>query len=86
MITDPGAPCPTTRREVVQRLASITSAGVITAGFAFGPAAPAVAQDTLAATKTSYFRYVPRIVVSGEKGGGWVGALGRIHLLLAIVV
>lgn len=75
MTTGPGASCPTTRREVVQRLAGVTSVGVITAGFAFGPAAPAVAQDTLAATKTSYFRYVPRIVVSGGKGGGEGGGL-----------
>lgn len=75
MRAEAGPPCrpetAATRSAVLKQLvgaAAAAVAGVVTAGAAFGGPLPALADNALAGTKRSYFRYVPRILVRRERG------------------
>ena len=68
-----------TRSAVLKQLGVAAAAGVVAAGAGFGGPLPALADNALAGTKRSYFRYVPRILVSERKGGrGCADARARI--------
>eukprot|EP00904_Undaria_pinnatifida_P000183 jgi/Undpi1/10165/HiC_scaffold_28.g12618.m1 len=62
-----GPPCrpeaAATRSDVLKQIAVAATAGVVTAGAACAGPLPALADNSLAGTKRSYFRYVPRILV-----------------------
>lgn len=57
-----------TRSAVLKQLGVVAGAGVVAAGATFGGPLPALADNSLAATKRSYFRYVPRILVRRGRG------------------